>query len=138
MFENLRMLPHAPGVQMQPIPEDAIDVEMDEETEKPNPEERISIRASEKRISNENELSDSEDEGEGRRDVRALKKTKKSKTDTLLNTASDNKQASALSTAENKESEDADNKDDASKDVLMDAAEPVELKAEESSAIEDK
>lgn len=84
MFENLRMLPHAPGVQIQPIPEDSINVEMEEEEEEDKEkdkqgtsEERISIRASEKRITNPNELSDSEDESDRRRDVRSLKKTKK-------------------------------------------------------------
>lgn len=67
--ENLRMIPNAPGVQMQPIPEDAIN-DSDEEAEemdKQDGDERISIRASEKRIQNEAEFSDSEDEG-GRRD----------------------------------------------------------------------
>ncbi|GFY70577.1 histone deacetylase HDAC1 [Trichonephila inaurata madagascariensis] len=38
LFENLRMLPHAPGVQMQPIPEDAIDNESEDE-DKENPDE---------------------------------------------------------------------------------------------------
>lgn len=81
------MLPHAPGVQMQPIPEDSINVEMEDEEEedkekdKQGSEERISIRASEKRITNPNELSDSEDESDRRRDVRSLKKTKKVKQD---------------------------------------------------------
>ncbi|UXI17074.1 transmembrane protein 234 [Sarcoptes scabiei] len=81
LFENLRMLPHAPGVQAQNIPEDAIDVDMeeDEEKDKQNPEERISIRASEKRVSNDNEHSDSEDEGDNRKDVRSHKRPKKVK-----------------------------------------------------------
>lgn len=61
LFENLRMLPHAPGVQMQAIPEDAINDESDEE-EKENPDERISIRASDKRITGDIEYSDSEDD----------------------------------------------------------------------------
>ncbi|CAB1340379.1 unnamed protein product [Coregonus sp. 'balchen'] len=66
LFENLRMLPHAPGVQMQMIPEDAIpDDTMDEDTE--NPDKRMSIRASDKRIACDEEFSDSEDEGEGGR-----------------------------------------------------------------------
>lgn len=69
LFENLRLIPHAPGVQMQSIPEDAIqDPDEDEDDEKQDKDERISIRASEKRIQNEAEYSDSEDEGEGRRD----------------------------------------------------------------------
>lgn len=66
---------------MQPIPEDACDVEMEDDEDKQNGEERISIRASEKRISNENELSDSEDEGDNRKDARSHKKTKKAKSD---------------------------------------------------------
>lgn len=74
LFENLRMIPHAPGVQMAPIPEDAINDDADEEQDHEQDklhqldgDERISIRASEKRITNEAEFSDSEDEGEGGR-----------------------------------------------------------------------
>jgi histone deacetylase 1/2 len=33
LFENLRMLPHNPGVQMQAIPEDAIPEERSDEDE---------------------------------------------------------------------------------------------------------
>lgn len=40
LFENLRMLPHAPGVQVQAIPEDGIH-ESEEDEDKINPEERI-------------------------------------------------------------------------------------------------
>lgn len=37
LFENLRMLPHAPGVQMQAIPEDAVpDDNVDEDAEDPD------------------------------------------------------------------------------------------------------
>jgi histone deacetylase 1/2 len=66
LFENLRMLPHAPGVQMQDIPEDAIKEDSEDES-RTNPDERISIRASDKRITCDEEFSDSEDEGEGGR-----------------------------------------------------------------------
>lgn len=77
LFENLRLIPHAPGVQMQPIPEDAInDFDEDEEDEKQEGDERISIRASEKRVTNEAEFSDSEDEGEGGRRDRSSHKPK--------------------------------------------------------------
>lgn len=41
LFENLRMLPHAPGVQMQPIPEDAVQEDSGDEEEE-DPEKRIS------------------------------------------------------------------------------------------------
>ncbi|RWS06230.1 histone deacetylase 1-like protein [Dinothrombium tinctorium] len=56
-------------------------------TEIPNdPDERISIRASEKRIAKDEEFSDSEDEGEGRRDIRSHKpKSKRSKVDSDSN-----------------------------------------------------
>ena len=63
LFENLRMLPHAPGVQMADMAEDAINFESDDD-DKANPDERISIRASDKRIACEEEFSDSEDENE--------------------------------------------------------------------------
>lgn len=66
LFENLRMLPHAPGVQMADIPEDAINFES-EDDDKQNPDERISIRASDKRIACDEEFSDSEDEESGPR-----------------------------------------------------------------------
>lgn len=74
LFENLRMLPHAPGVQMQAIPEDAVlDDTVDEDAE--DPDKRLSIRATDKRIACDEEFSDSEDEGEGgRRNVANHKK----------------------------------------------------------------
>jgi len=68
LFENLRMLSCAPGVQMQVIPDDAVDLYDSEVDEKVSPDERISIRASDKKVANDNEFSDSEDEGEGRKD----------------------------------------------------------------------
>lgn len=78
LFENLRLIPHAPGVQMQPIPEDAInDPDESEEEDKQENDERISIRASEKRVQNEAEYSDSEDEGENRRDQASHRPTSK-------------------------------------------------------------
>lgn len=87
LFENLRMLPHAPGVQMQAIPEDALNDESDNE-DKENPDSRISIRASDKRIHCDEEFSDSEDEmsgpneAGGRRDRTSHKpKHKRPKTD---------------------------------------------------------
>lgn len=42
LFENLRMLPHAPGVQMQAIPEDA--VQEDSGDEEDDPDKRISSK----------------------------------------------------------------------------------------------
>eukprot|EP00057_Strongylocentrotus_purpuratus_P009186 XP_011663660.1 PREDICTED: histone deacetylase 1 isoform X1 [Strongylocentrotus purpuratus] len=87
LYENMRMIPHAPGVQMQPIPEDAIPDDSDAEDEAENPDKRISIMAQDKRIQRDDEFSDSEDEGEtrlpgegGRRDHRSHK-AKRSKID---------------------------------------------------------
>uniref|UniRef100_A0A8C2ZHT3 Histone deacetylase 1 n=1 Tax=Cyclopterus lumpus TaxID=8103 RepID=A0A8C2ZHT3_CYCLU len=64
LFENLRMLPHAPGVQMQAIPEDAPHPDSADEEEE-DTDKRVSIRAHDKRIACEEEFSDSEDEAEG-------------------------------------------------------------------------
>nr|XP_043905811.1 histone deacetylase 2 isoform X1 [Solea senegalensis] len=74
LFENLRMLPHAPGVQMLAIPEDAVpDDTVDEDMD--DPDKRLSIRATDKWIACDEEFSDSEDEGEGgRRNVSSPKK----------------------------------------------------------------
>ncbi|XP_065669851.1 histone deacetylase 1 isoform X4 [Hydra vulgaris] len=78
LYENLRMIPHAPGVQMAPIPEDGVHEESDDEEENAkSSDQRISIRASDKRIVNEAEYSDSEDEGEGRRDEKSYKTPRK-------------------------------------------------------------
>ncbi|KAL2080089.1 hypothetical protein ACEWY4_023882 [Coilia grayii] len=80
LFENLRMLPHAPGVQMQAIPEDAVQEDSGDEEE--DPDKRISIRAHDKRIACEEEFSDSEDEGQGgRRNAANFKKAKRVKTE---------------------------------------------------------
>lgn len=77
MFENLRMLPHAPGVQMAEIPPDAFPEEIDDDSND-NPDKRTSIRASDKRIQREDEYSDSEDEGEGgRKDAESHRKKKR-------------------------------------------------------------
>jgi len=77
LFENLRMIPHAPGVQMAPIPEDSVHEETDEDDNPKNADQRFSIRASDKRIANEGEYSDSEDEGEGRRNEKNHKSPRK-------------------------------------------------------------
>uniref|UniRef100_A0A671T9F3 Histone deacetylase n=1 Tax=Sinocyclocheilus anshuiensis TaxID=1608454 RepID=A0A671T9F3_9TELE len=80
LFENLRMLPHAPGVQMQAIPEDAVQEESGDEED--DPDKRISIRAHDKRIACDEEFSDSEDEGQGgRRNTANYKKPKRVKTE---------------------------------------------------------
>jgi histone deacetylase 1/2 len=77
LFENLRMLPHAPGVQMQAIPEDAIN-EPEEDEDKVDKDERLPQSDKDKRIVPDNEFSDSEDEGEGgRRDNRSFKSQRK-------------------------------------------------------------
>ncbi len=69
LFENLRMLPHAPGVQVQAIPEDGIKMNVDDhdgaadgDTEQEK-DERAPKSEKDKRIIGDNEYSDSEDEG---------------------------------------------------------------------------
>ena len=61
LLENMRMLPCAPGVQMQDIPEDAFTHESDDE-DKDDPEKRISQKQRDKKIACTEEFSDSEDE----------------------------------------------------------------------------
>ncbi|KAK8372736.1 hypothetical protein O3P69_012006 [Scylla paramamosain] len=80
LFENLRMLPHAPGVQSIAIPEDGL-AEESEDEDKVSPDERISIRASDKRIAPDNEYSDSEGRGEGGGGTRGTFKPKKEEQD---------------------------------------------------------
>ncbi|EGV91766.1 Histone deacetylase 1 [Cricetulus griseus] len=81
LFENLRMLPHAPGVQMQAIPEDAIPEESGDEDEE-DPDKCISICSSDKRIVCEEEFSDSDEKGEGgRKNSSNFKKAKRVKTE---------------------------------------------------------
>lgn len=74
IFNHLRTLRHALWNSVihvlfvcPDIPEDAINTEEVDEDSKNNPDERVSIRASDKRVANDNEFSDSEDEGEGGR-----------------------------------------------------------------------
>jgi len=74
VFENLRSLPFAPGQQMRDIPAHA-PVEPEAPADQPHDEgskahedKRISIAAFDKRVARDDELSDSEDEGDGRRD----------------------------------------------------------------------
>lgn len=67
------MLPHAPGVQVQAIPEDSVHDDSDAE-DKVDKDERLPQSDKDKRIVPDNEFSDSEDEGEGgRRDNRSYK-----------------------------------------------------------------
>lgn len=60
------------------IPEDAVQDDSDDEDEKVNPDERLPQAAQDKRVSGDNEFSESEDEGEGgRRDNRNYNKQRK-------------------------------------------------------------
>jgi len=90
LFENLRMLPHAPGVQMADIPPDA--PTGDDQPEPENPEQRISASQKDKHIQRDDEFSDSEDEGEGgRRNTethRAKKRKVEGATDSTPNNSS--------------------------------------------------
>lgn len=93
LFDNLRMLPHVPGVQMQrktkqlpsfinsllcfsAIPDDGMDIDrvVDEDKDS-DPDKRISQVQSDRRVADERELSDSEDEdGDQRRDQTNFKR----------------------------------------------------------------
>lgn len=68
LFENLRMLPHAPSVQMSDQQPDGITVkEITKGTSEGDPETRISQESRDQRLERDDEFSDSEDEGEGGR-----------------------------------------------------------------------
>jgi len=79
LLENMRMLPCAPGVQMQDVPDDAI-VSDNEDEDKEDPEKRVSQKLKDKKIACTEEFSDSEDEGdpkgERRRDITGHKSKK--------------------------------------------------------------
>lgn len=112
LFDNLRLIPHAPGVQMQPIPEDAInDPDEIEDEDKQDHDERISIRASEKRVQNEAEYSDSEDEGEGgRRDISSQKpRPKKPKVTSSPKSSGENGDGGEVSQSPGQAGEDSNN-----------------------------
>ncbi|KAJ3164825.1 histone deacetylase [Geranomyces variabilis] len=65
IFENLRGMPHAPSVQMHDVPRD---LDHDEfETEEP-PDRRNTMSMLDPRRSHRGELSDSDEEGDGRKD----------------------------------------------------------------------
>ncbi|TGZ73673.1 hypothetical protein CRM22_001398 [Opisthorchis felineus] len=67
LFENLRMIPHSPSVQMQDIPNDAIDIEEQEAVARDHadPDRRISIMAADKAVQPNNEFYDEPEEGSG-------------------------------------------------------------------------
>jgi len=138
LFENLRMLPHAPGVQVQAIPEDAVNDESEDE-DKVDKDERLPQSDKDKRIVPDNEFSDSEEEGEGgRRDNRNFKGQRKrprlekestnknandTKSSTPANTNTENTTVEIKDEKDNKmdttESEDAPKSDDAKKEANM-------------------
>ncbi|KAI3631311.1 hypothetical protein MIR68_010801 [Amoeboaphelidium protococcarum] len=75
ILENLRHIPHAPSVQLQPLVADSYNDALEEiaEARERNADERISILDSDKRVVRDDEFSDSEDEGDDRRDVQSFK-----------------------------------------------------------------
>jgi len=115
LFENLRMLPHAPGVQVQAIPEDGMKMDIDDqdgaadgdtETEK---DERAPQSEKDKRIMPDNDYSDSEDEGptgDGRKNRESFKNPrKKQKTDVKMAVESTESPAKEEKPAEEKPAE---------------------------------
>jgi histone deacetylase 1/2 len=64
LFENLRMLPHAPGVQMANIPEDGVTLkEESEAVDEANPDKRMPQQIKDKVIEPDNEFEDSTKSG---------------------------------------------------------------------------
>lgn len=112
---------------MQAIPEDAVDVDMEEDEDKQNGEEtRISIRSSEKRIANENELSDSEDEGDNRKNTQSHKKVKKTKAE-----GGASGESKSATSEKNKDAGDSNGVEKASTDASISAPVPMDATAAE-------
>ena len=65
LLENLRMLPHAPGVQMADIPEDSVDLNKEKEAEdeggEADKDKRLGVKIMDKRVEPENEFESGED-----------------------------------------------------------------------------
>uniref|UniRef100_A0A915JH34 Histone deacetylase n=1 Tax=Romanomermis culicivorax TaxID=13658 RepID=A0A915JH34_ROMCU len=74
LFENLRMLPTAPSVQMQPIPEDGLKIEDHIDEDKENPNERISIMASDKIVEHEGDFYATETESGDKKNFQSHKR----------------------------------------------------------------
>lgn len=120
LFENLRMLPHAPGVQMSEIPADGVPEESDDEDAE-DPDKRISMRASDKRIQRDEEFSDSEDEGEGgRKNEELYKKKRRLENDvkiTDVKRPGESKQADKIENGSGKTADGVEKMDDAPSDA---------------------
>lgn len=64
LFENLRMLPHAPGVQMANIPEDGVPLKDESESiDEANPDKRLPQQIKDKIVEADNEFEDSTKSG---------------------------------------------------------------------------
>lgn len=66
LFENLRLIPHAPGVQMQPIPDDGLKQpeNMEQDDADKNPDQRVTQLSADKNVQRGNEFYDNEEEGD--------------------------------------------------------------------------
>ena len=72
-MENLRELNFAPSVQMHQVPNDLYSDDEEDEDKEKDKDRRITQKMSDRRRVPDNELSDSEDEGDGRRNERSYK-----------------------------------------------------------------
>merc|ERR1712038_1999027 len=64
LFENLRMLPNAPGVQMQDVPEDGVPLKEESEAlDEANPDKRLPQQIKDKMVEADNEFEDSTKSG---------------------------------------------------------------------------
>jgi histone deacetylase 1/2 len=92
LIENLRMIPHTPSVQMQTIPDDSMNVDEIEAEQMDTAEDANADKrgggqmARDKRISNDQDLSDSENEdGEKRKNTENYKSANKKKLNDTTN-----------------------------------------------------
>eukprot|EP00004_Rigifila_ramosa_P016956 TRINITY_DN4073_c0_g3_i3.p1 TRINITY_DN4073_c0_g3~~TRINITY_DN4073_c0_g3_i3.p1 ORF type:complete len:663 (-),score=117.47 TRINITY_DN4073_c0_g3_i3:30-1850(-) len=76
IMENLRQLPPVPSVQMNDVPPDIYGHDDFDPDDQRDPDTRISQADADQRISRADEMSDSDDDGDGRRDHRSYRTTR--------------------------------------------------------------
>merc|ERR1719384_2150169 len=87
LFENLRMLPHAPGVQMANIPEDGVTLkEESEAADEADPDKRLPQQIKDKIVEADNEFEDSTKSGNKNETDSSLGDTSSSVNDSSLKT----------------------------------------------------
>ncbi|KAG1674871.1 Histone deacetylase Rpd3 [Nymphon striatum] len=139
LFENLRMLPHAPGQYLILLLIKIKKMPKDDEKKDSSADVRISLRASDKRVTGDGEYSDSEDDGDNRREIISHKpKKKRLRTDILANTNDSVNDIKSVEKIEKKEPDSEDSKDAKKLSEVVKSEGKIEVKTEAAGEIEKK